>query len=147
MAMRLVNMGIVFQELGKHREAGECLESALRLDPDNLTARWNRSLLRLLHGDFAGGWRDYELRERLPGKTPRAFRQPRWNGSPLVGKTLLVYTERALGDAIQFARYLPLVARRGSQVVLECQPAAGRFVREFGRCTTHCPDRRAIAGF
>ena len=51
-----------------------------------------------------------------------AFQQPRWDGSQLDGKTILVYAERGLGDSIQFARFLPMVQRRGGEVLLECQP-------------------------
>ena len=39
---------------------------------------------------------------------------------PLNGRTILVIAEQGFGDAIQFARYLPLLARRGAQVVVEC---------------------------
>ncbi len=118
-----VNLGIAFQELGKLREATECFENALRLDAGNRTALWNRALLRLLQGNFVKGWPDFEQRAALPGKIPRAFQQPRWDGSQLDGKTILVYAERGLGDSIQFARFLPMVQRRGGEVLLECQPA------------------------
>ena len=84
---------------------------------------WNRANLRLLEGDFKNGWPDFEHREALPGKVPRSFREPRWDGAPLQGKTLLVYAERGLGDTIQFVRYLPRVQGRGGKILLECQPA------------------------
>ncbi len=46
-----------------------------------------------------------------------------WDGSPLAGKTILVYAELGLGDTIHFARFLPLVKARGGKVIFECQPA------------------------
>ena len=49
--------------------------------------------------------------------------QPRWNGSDLEGRAILVYSEQGLGDTIQFIRYAPLVEQRGGKVLFECQPA------------------------
>ncbi len=40
------------------------------------------------------------------------------------GKTLLVYSDEGLGDAIQFVRYVPMVAELGARVILVVQEAA-----------------------
>jgi hypothetical protein len=46
-----------------------------------------------------------------------------WLGEySLPGKTILLHAEQGLGDTIQFARYVPLVAARGAKVLLEVQP-------------------------
>ena len=45
--------------------------------------------------------------------------QPLWRGEPIEGKTILLHSEQGLGDAIQFSRYVPLVAERGARVILE----------------------------
>jgi hypothetical protein len=37
-------------------------------------------------------------------------------------KTILLHAEQGLGDTIQFARYVPLLARAGATVILEVQP-------------------------
>ncbi len=50
----------------------------------------------------------------------RSFREPRWDGSPLHGRTILVYAEHGLGDTIQFMRYLALVKSCGGTVLFEC---------------------------
>ena len=52
----------------------------------------------------------------------RRFPGPRWDGSPLAGRELLLWCEQGLGDAIQFARYVPQVKSRGGAVHLLCQP-------------------------
>jgi hypothetical protein len=43
-----------------------------------------------------------------------------WDGAPFVGKRLLLHAEQGAGDTLQFARYVPLIAERGGEVLLEC---------------------------
>jgi tetratricopeptide (TPR) repeat protein len=116
------NLGIALFEQGRFAEAEESYGQAMRCNPDHKIALWNRSVLRLLQGDLPGGWPDYEHRFARPGLVPRSFTQPRWDGAPLLGKTILVHAEQGLGDALQFTRYLPMVHRRGGKVIFECHP-------------------------
>src|SRR4029077_9680389 len=58
-----------------------------------------------------------------PNNMESPFEQPRWDGTSLAGKTILVYAEQGFGDTIQFVRFLPLVKVRCGTVVFECQPA------------------------
>ena len=48
------------------------------------------------------------------------FSQPRWDGTPMPGRTLLVLAEQGLGDTLQFIRYLALVKQRVGKVVFNC---------------------------
>ena len=42
-----------------------------------------------------------------------------WLGDePIEGKTILIHVDEGLGDTIQFARYVPMVAARGARVIL-----------------------------
>jgi tetratricopeptide (TPR) repeat protein len=123
------NLGIALTQLGMFREAREHNEQALRINPAHTRALWNRALLRLLEGDFAGGWQDYELRWSQSDMVPRYWRQPRWDGSPLEGKSILVHAEQGLGDTIQFVRYLTMVQERGGRVLFECQSELAQLFR------------------
>jgi tetratricopeptide (TPR) repeat protein len=125
------NRGNVLQDLGRHQAALESYAAALALDPGSVSARWNRSLCNLLLGRFEDGWRDYESRWRRgrPENAPRNFAAPLWLGQePLAGKTILLHGEQGLGDAIQFIRYAPIVARQAARVVVEAPgPLAALF--------------------
>jgi hypothetical protein len=52
----------------------------------------------------------------------RPFPHPRWDGSSFEDKTLLLWCEQGIGDAVQFVRYAPWVKARGGTVWLECPP-------------------------
>lgn len=109
---------------GRHEAALAGYERAIALEPDQPEFRFARAQLLLLLGRYKEGWREYEWRWRmhLLNACMRRFTQPRWDGQFLEG-TLLVQTENGFGDVFQFARYLPLVARRCRRVVVECHPA------------------------
>ena len=48
------------------------------------------------------------------------FKQPAWDGSPLDGKTIVLFAEQGLGDVLQFIRYAPLVKQRRGKVIVAC---------------------------
>lgn len=58
----LNNSGYVLQELGRLPEALTHYEEAIALQPDFPVARFYRALARLLTGDYARGWPEYETR-------------------------------------------------------------------------------------
>ena len=123
------NRGNALNLLRRIDEALESYDRALQLRPDLAETHWNRALCRLLVGDFARGWEEYEwrwansnLKAQIGEK--RRYSQPLWLGAdPLQGKTLLLYAEGGLGDTLQFCRYAKLAADAGARVILEV-PAA-----------------------
>jgi len=116
------SLGAALSAQGNIDEALDAYDTAIRLKPDYPDAHWNRSLNWLLLGDFERGWPAYEWRWRCKRTGPAPnFSQPRWDGSPLNGRTILLCSEQGLGDTLQFVRYAPLVQALGGNVVLRCQ--------------------------
>jgi tetratricopeptide (TPR) repeat protein len=114
------NLGNVLRDSGRHAEALVCFEYALRLNPNHIEAHFNRALEWLRRGNFEAGWPEWEWRWRLKQFHPGAHTRPRWDGTPLKGRTILVHAEQGLGDTLQFLRFLPLVQQRGGRVLLAC---------------------------
>jgi tetratricopeptide (TPR) repeat protein len=119
----LTNLGVVAHRRNKMAESMELLDEALRHQPNLVVAHWNRAMLLLQLGDLDSGWSEYEWRWQKHGFERRNFDQPRWDGSDLKGRTILLYAEQGLGDTLHFIRYAPLVKARGGKVLVECQPA------------------------
>ena len=121
----LNNRGAVLVCLNRQAEARASYAEAVRLKPDYARGHWNESLARLVLGDFAAGFAQYEWRWAAEGFTSkkRDFAPPLWlGGEPLAGKTILLHAEQGLGDTLQFCRYAKQVAALGAEVVLEVQP-------------------------
>jgi Flp pilus assembly protein TadD len=120
-----VSLGFILTTQGRLKEAIIALEEAIRIQPDNIQAHWNLATAALLAGDLPRGLKEYEHRKKhdlfrrdfinLPG--------PIWDGSNPGGRTILAHAEQGLGDTIQFARFLPLLARCGGRPILACEPS------------------------
>jgi len=109
-------------EQSRFDEALACYAKAISCRADLADAHFNRSRLFLLLGDWGRGWPEYEWRWQTKAFPRQAFQQPRWDGSDLKGRTILVDAEQGLGDTLHFVRYLPLVKQRGGRVNFLCQP-------------------------
>ena len=127
----LHNLGLLHFSLGDYRAAVDCYDRALALKSDSNLVRWDRALALLAGGDLRRGFEAYDVRFDLDDPTMRfdlklrAVRTiplPLWRGEDLAGKTIYVYAEQGAGDTIQFARFIPLLARRGARVIFDCPP-------------------------
>ena len=113
------NLGVALERFGLWDGALAAFEAAVECDAHHVDAHWNLALALLRAGRFAEGFREYEWRFARSEIAPRACAQPVWDGRPLEGRSVLVWAEQGFGDALQFLRFVPEVARRGGRVVLE----------------------------
>jgi tetratricopeptide (TPR) repeat protein len=129
------NLGNALKENGQIDQAIVAYQRTLNLRPDFLPTRFNLGIAQLLLGDFANGFQNLEARRQLGGLSIYfgGFTKPAWTGDDLNGRTILLYCEQGLGDTIQFARYVPLVAQRGAgTIIVQCQPELSRLLTQSG---------------
>ncbi len=118
----LCNLGRTQHRMGNLDEALRMYDRALSLKPNQPVVHLNRGVALLLKGQWEEGWKEYEWRLKCDDRQriyPHRLSGSRWTGETFSGKTLLVHGEQGLGDAIQFARFLPMVKALGGRVVLE----------------------------
>jgi tetratricopeptide (TPR) repeat protein len=118
-AMFLFNLATAEKDLGRVDEAITLYTRAIDIRPDYHQAFWNRGLARLSLGRFSEGWADYEHRTGCKEcHNVLRLSEPRWGGSPLGDRRLLIHGEQGLGDVLQFIRFLPPVRDRAPNTVV-----------------------------
>lgn len=122
------NLGNALRAAGRLDLAVASYERALELSPDHPRVRLGRALAWLQKGDFARGWPEYEWRLRCPEHAIPSLPGPVWDGAPLIGRTILLYADSGLGDALMFIRYARDVAARVGRVVVACRRPLARLL-------------------
>jgi tetratricopeptide (TPR) repeat protein len=150
------NLGVALATLGQ-RDAGlAALDQAVQDDPDPGQAQFRRSLVRLMGGDFAGGWRDYEARWRTETflKSSVTVATPELQArldldctvADLAGARVLLLSEQGVGDQIMFASMIPDLLRAAAEVTLACDPRLlGLFRESFPGLTVIDPRTTAVS--
>jgi hypothetical protein len=125
----------VLRRQGRIAETRRIQEMLVQTEPGNLSTRFELAETLLLQGEFTRGWREYRYRYSMPhtARIERKVQRPRWDGQPIVGKTLLIHDEQGFGDTFQFLRMVPWAHQRsGARVVLQINEEQLPFARRAG---------------
>jgi Tfp pilus assembly protein PilF len=139
-ADHLVNLSLVFTDVGDREHAVACLLRALGLKPDHADGHLALGQNLLAMGDFEPGWLEYEWRNQteagkgtLPKMTSAA-----WNGMRIPNGRLLMVGDQGYGDTIQFARYIPMIAERCQELILGCSAEMGPLLASLPGVKQYC---------
>lgn len=126
-----INLGTIRRDMGDDDGAEACYSAALAQAPDLPPLHWQRAQARLMAGDMAAGWQEYEWRWHMPGfpLAPDVAAVPVWDGTSDPGR-LLIHAEQGHGDSLQFIRYVPLLVQQGLDLLVQVQPALVRLFQE-----------------
>jgi hypothetical protein len=117
--------------LGELDRALEHYDTAIFLRPDYAVGHFNRALVWLKQGRFREGWAEYEWRWACGLVKGPEVPCPRWDGSPLDGRSIFIHTEQGIGDVLQFARLLRTLEATSGRVVLACQKPLHALLRSL----------------
>ncbi len=129
----ILNLGVVERARNNYPGAVAAHRRAVELQrsPINL---YSLAFTLLLCGEIEQGFKLYLHRWGLDSFTSpkRPFPQPVWKGEEIrdANQKLLIYMEQGMGDEIMFAWFLPLVASRVRNLLVECDD---RLVSLFAR--------------
>ena len=129
-----LHRGRALAALNRLDEAMKSYGKARAAGKDHPDIQFSEALALLTLGDYRAGFEKYEARWRRSGMpAPQGRKGSLWlGGYPLAGKTVLLHAEQGLGDTIQFARYVPLLAAAGAKIVLEVQSELTALLARLG---------------
>jgi len=127
------NRGTVQMNAGQTEAAIASFRRAIELSPGFPLAHAKLSAALLRAGRYAEGWTEAEFRFAVGNiKNPTAGNSsPKWDGSPLAGRTLLIHSEQGFGDVFQFVRYVPLIEKDGGRIIFQYRFGAETLLRSM----------------
>lgn len=129
---RLAN---IYEYQGFIKKAEKVYRRVLELDPDHYEVKTNLSVILLRLGQLKEGWFYYENRHTKDRRV-HFFPYPKWEGSTLVGKKIILWGDQGLGDEVRFASIIPDLQKTGANITIECDKRlTDIFTRSFPDAT------------
>ena len=110
------NRGTLWTWAGEIKKGFKCYQEGLKHHPNDAELHRNLGVIHLLMGNYDMGWPEYRWRWQSQGMYRPATHAPLWKGETLENRTILLYPEQGLGDAIQFVRVANELKKRGATV-------------------------------
>ncbi|MEP4080453.1 tetratricopeptide repeat protein [Parasphingorhabdus sp.] len=129
---KCVTLGVNLLMSGKPKEALKLLQKAKKKAPPvSPTVDWNISLAYLANGDLKRGWDLHMARFEDPGSTvmKRKFQAPVWQGEDISDKTILIWADQGLGDALKSGTMIPDLFKNAEKVILEGSEKGVKFFK------------------
>ncbi|OJJ12349.1 hypothetical protein BKI51_12115 [Alphaproteobacteria bacterium AO1-B] len=129
---KCVTHGVNLLMHGDHKEALQVMKKAKKhAPPNNRTVDWNLALAYLANGDLKNGWELHTARFEDPSAQilRRTFEVPEWQGEDISDKTILVWADQGLGDALKAGTMLPQLIKLAGKVIIELSEKGAKYTQ------------------
>lgn len=110
------NLGIYYRKQKDAQNAIKYVKKALDFKPNDSQTEYSLGMLYFMESNFQEGYKHF-LKRYTPGiETLKNF----WDGQPKPDKTILVFCDYGLGDAIMFSRYFPFLKNYFKKIKVYC---------------------------
>ncbi len=122
------NLGLLLREKQDIKGSEQALEASIKMDHNYISAKWNLAMTKLVQGNYKDGLELHEYRWNGSAElrsTNHGLQKPEWDGKiDLKDKKLFLWGEQGFGDALQFCRFIPLLAeyvkKQGGELLYCC---------------------------
>jgi hypothetical protein len=122
------NLAGLYADRAMPDKAIEWCDRALKLDPSNVEAHWQKALATLTMKRWKEGWKLYEYRQKLASWDSRkSINAPLWDGKPV--DHLYIHGEQGVGDEVMFASMLPYVTN-AKRVTIEVNTKMAALIKQ-----------------
>jgi tetratricopeptide (TPR) repeat protein len=129
---KAITLGVSLLMYGDNAEALVAMKTADKIAPaGNKTLEWNLSLAYLANADLENGWPLHKARfgDKSSKVINRKFNVPAWEGEDISDKTVLVWADQGLGDALKAGTMVPELMAKAGKVIVELSEKGADFFR------------------
>lgn len=132
--------------LGNWPGVESAAKRALDILPGLPQGHWLLAHAGMARNDHKTYWENVQYGILCEKRKVRGITAKAWKGEDAKGKVLLVYSEQGAGDAIQYARFLPLLKEKtGATIMFECRSAVVGLCQHLADMTiAEQPDRASV---
>jgi tetratricopeptide (TPR) repeat protein len=135
-----INRAITLKDLHRFDAALAALDEIPTASPHFAKAGLNRAFVHLTRGELGEGWDHYEARLQIDPDA-RLLHADRWDGSPLSGRSILIFSEQGIGDQVMFASCLPNLLNEADLLNEPELRNETDVARQAGACFVECDAR------
>ncbi|GAB2187515.1 tetratricopeptide repeat protein [Roseibium sp. LAB1] len=118
-----VTLGVHYLMLGRSQDSIDILNKAKEEAPGGVISGldWNLSLAYLSKGDLETGWDIHAARfeDKKATSQRREFPKPEWQGEDISDKTVLLWGDQGLGDALKCGTMFLDIQAKAKKLILE----------------------------
>lgn len=140
-----LGLGWCSLQLGNPAGAIEWLAPATDREPESIENHERLACAFAMTGDLVRYWDEATWYARH--QSSRRFEQAIWEGAPLRGKRVLIWSDSSAEDTLLLVRFASALEADGARVYLECDPLLAPVLRDTGYLHRVIPQRAALPDF